>query len=587
MKQYEDALRREVHAALAALGWLDPQTTAPEKTVIETPPRPEMGDRAVPMFPYAKQARQAPARIAAAVAEELRRRGAEERARIRLEAQGPYLNVRFDRPAVTADVLERIRRDPAGYGRGAALQGQRIMVEFSSPNTNKPLHLGHLRNDSLGMSVTRLLAAGGAEVLKTNLINDRGIHICKSMLAYRKFGGGRTPGEEGQKSDHLVGKYYVRFAEWAKEDPTAEEQARRMLKAWEDGDPEVRALWATMNGWAIAGIEETYRATGVSFDRVYLESRMYESGREEVLRGLEQGLFYREADGSVWVDLSAEGLDKKVLLRADGTSIYLTQDIATAIQRRGDWPFDRLIYVVANEQRYHFQVLFRVLDMLGHPWAPSLHHLAYGMVNLPEGKMKSREGTVVDADDLLADLRELAVSEIRERERETEVDDLEETARRIALGALNYYLLKVSPLKDFVFNPAESISFTGETGPYLQYTGARIASMLRKFEERRGRFASGVFRPELLEAAEEWELVKLLGGWPEAVRLAAADLNPAMICAHLFELARTYSRYYHDQPVLHNESRDLVVSRIELARAILSVLQNGFLLLGIPYLARM
>ncbi len=586
MTDNESTWRGEIREALAALGWLDP-SSPPEAVVAEKPPRPELGDLAFPMFPYARRAKRAPAQVAAAVAEELRRRGAEGRARGRVEALGAYLNLRLDRPAVAAEVLGRVRRGADAYGRGDSLAGRRIMVEFSSPNTNKPLHLGHLRNDSLGMSVSRLLAAQGAEVRKVNLINDRGIHICKSMLAYRQFGGGTTPERAGMKGDHLVGEYYVRYAEWAREDPTAEEQARRMLRAWEEGDPEVRALWERMNGWAIAGMEETYRATGVSFDQVYRESETYRSGREEVLRGLEQGLFYREADGSIWVDLSAEGLDRKVLLRADGTSIYLTQDIATAIQRYRDWPFDRLIYVVANEQRYHFQVLFRVLQILGYGWAAALHHLAYGMVNLPEGKMKSREGTVVDADDLLADLQELAVKEIREREREEEVENLSETARRIALGALNFYLLKVSPLKDFVFNPAESISFNGDTGPYLQYTGARIASMLRKFEQRRARFAAGALRPEALEVAEEWELIKLIGGWPQAVKQAADELNPALVGAHLLELARTYSRYYHDHPVLHNESADLVVTRIELARAVLQVLRNGFELLGIPYLERM
>ena len=586
MTEFEKTWREEIHAAVTALGWADPALT-PEGVAAEKPPRPELGDLAFPMFPYARQARRAPAQIAAAVAEALHRAGAEQRSGGKVEVQGPYLNLRLDRPAAAAAVLAAVRRAGDDYGRGDSLAGQRVMVEFSSPNTNKPLHLGHLRNDSLGMSVSRLLAAAGAEVRRVNLINDRGIHICKSMLAYRKFGGARTPESDGMKGDHLVGEFYVKYAEWAKTDPAAEEQARAMLKAWEDGDPEVRALWARMNGWAISGMEQTYRATGVSFDQLYRESETYASGREEVLRGLTAGLFEREPDGSIWVDLSAEGLDRKVLLRADGTSIYLTQDIATAIKRHADWPFDRLIYVVANEQRYHFQVLFRVLAMLGYGWAASLHHLAYGMVNLPEGKMKSREGTVVDADDLLADLQELAVQEIREREREGEVEDLQETARRIALGALNFYLLKVSPYKDFVFNPSESISFNGDTGPYLQYTGARIASMLRKFDERREQFAAGAFRPEKLEVADEWELVKLIGDWPGVVRQAAAELSPALAGTHLIELARTYSRYYHDHPVLHNESADLVVTRIELARAVLSVLKNGFGLLNIPYLERM
>jgi arginyl-tRNA synthetase len=342
-----------------------------------------------------------------------------------------------------------------------------------------------------------------------------------------------------------------------------------------------------MNRWAIEGIGETYRKTGVRFDQVYLESETYLLGREEILAGLERGVFNREPDGSVWADLTAQGLDRKVLLRSDGTSLYVTQDVGTAVQRHRDWPFDQMIYVVGNEQRYHFQVLFQVLRMLGHAWAANLHHLAYGMVNLPEGKMKSREGTVVDADELIGQLQQLAASEIRAKERESAIEDPAATAEAIALGALNYYLLAPSPFKDTVFDPKESISFTGATGPYLQYTGARISSMLRKFAERQERFRTGRFHPERLDRPEEWELAKAMASFPEVVAQAARELNPSLLTTHLFELARAYSSYYHDHPVLHNEDADLVVSRIELARALRQVLANGLALIGVPFLQEM
>jgi arginyl-tRNA synthetase len=555
--------------------------------VIETPPRPELGDLAFPMFPYAGLVR-APAKdIAERVAGRLQARVTAQPESGRLEIKGPYLNVHLDRLTVTGEVIGNVLQAADLYGMGEELKGQRIVVEFSSPNTNKPLHLGHLRNDALGMSIDRILSAAGATVLKVNLINDRGVHICKSMLAYQRFGGGTTPASSNQKGDHLVGDFYVRFAEWAKQEPEAEEQARQMLKRWEDGEPEVRELWAMMNGWAIEGIEQTYRKTRVSFDRTYLESETYLLGRRAVEEGLRNEVFYTEQDGSVWVDLTDEGLDKKVLRRSDGTTLYLTQDLGTAIQRYRDWTFDRMIYVVGNEQRYHFQVLFKVLGLLGYEWAENLRHLAYGMVNLPEGKMKSREGTVVDADDLIEDLERLAAEEIREKQREEEVGDLEGTAEKIALGALNYYLLQPSPLKDMIFDPRESIAFTGSTGPYLQYTGARISSMLRKFGERKDRFREGTFRPELLVQEDEWKLVKQMALYPEIVVQAARKLDPSIVTAHLFDTAQIFSHYWHDNPVLHNENPDLVVSRITLVQTVRQVLYNGMRLIGVPFLDRM
>jgi len=565
--------------------------------LIENPPRTELGDLAFPMFPYARILKRSPVEIAALIAGRIAGQGTALRAEqakqsaagaTRVEVQGPYLNVHLDRPSVTAEVSAEIFDSLDRYGRAEDLAGQRIVVEFSAPNTNKPLHLGHLRNDALGMSIARILASLGADVYKVNLINDRGVHICKSMLAYQRFGEGTTPESLGRKGDHLVGDFYVRFAEWAKQDPEAEELAQRMLKSWEAGDPEVRELWERMNRWAIEGIEKTYEKTGVSFDKIYLESETYLLGRKIVELGVKKGVFYREEDSSVWIDLSAEKLDKKVLLRSDGTSVYLTQDLGTAVQRYQDHPFDRMIYVVGNEQRYHFQVLFKVLELLGYDWAKDLYHLAYGMVNLPEGKMKSREGTVVDADDLIEELEALAAGVMQGDEaEEIEVEDLSATAEKVVLGALNYYLLQPSPLRDMIFDPKESLSFTGNTGVYLQYSGVRISSLLGKFEERGHKFKGGRFRPEILGQAEEWSLVKQLASYPESVVQAAAELNPSILTAALFELAQTFNHYWHSTPFLHNEDADQVVSRITLCRAVRQVLYNGMRLIGIPFLDRM
>jgi arginyl-tRNA synthetase len=566
-----------------------------DAVIAENPPRAELGDLAFPMFPYAPILKRSPNEIAERVAERVTAQLAAQSGQgaawaERIEVQGPYLNVHLDRPSVIAEVIAEVSKSLDLYGRGEDLAGQRIVLEFSAPNANKPLHLGHLRNDALGMSVARILASLGADVFKVNLINDRGVHICKSMVAYQRFGQGTTPEKRGQKGDHLVGEFYVSFAKWAKEDPQAEELAQEMLKSWEDGDPEIRELWERMNSWAIGGIEQTYEKTGVTFDKIYRESETYLLGRKIVGLGLEKKVFYREEDGSVWIDLSAEKLDKKVLLRSDGTSVYLTQDLGTAVQRYQDQPFDRMIYVVANEQRYHFQVLFKVLELLGYDWAENLYHLAYGMVNLPEGKMKSREGTVVDADDLIEELEALAAEIMQGDEAEAEeieVEDLQDTAEKIALGALNYYLLQPSPLRDMIFDPKESLSFTGNTGVYLQYSGVRISSLMRKYDERVQNFKEGDFKPELLNQADEWSLVKQLASYPESVVQAAAELNPSFLTTALFELAQTFNRYWHNTPFLHNKDADQVVSRVTLCRMVRQVLYNGMRLIGIPFLDRM
>lgn len=560
------------------------------------PPKKEMGDLAFPMFAYSKAAGKPPVLVAKEIASLI----GEDHPQGRIILAGPYLNVALDIPSLSSSILEEVEKKGDKYGWGDSLSGKRMMVEFSCPNTNKPLHLGHMRNDSLGESVSELLKTQGAEVKKVNLINNRGVHICKSMLAYSVFGNGETPQSTGEKGDHFVGRYYVRFAQWEKEveekkaanpsivnepgfvDPVVEAQA--MLKKWEDGDKEVRALWEKMNSWTLDGLEESYRNMGISFDKYYYESETYKYGKDEVLKGVESGVFYREADGSVQVNLAPIGLDTKVLLRKDGTTLYMTQDIGTAIKRHEDWPFDSLTYVVASEQQYHFKVLFYCLSLLGYDWAKELHHLSYGMVNLPEGKMKSREGTVVDADDLLSELTELAKEEIIAKEREDKVDDVDETSRKIALGALNYYLLQVSPTKDMVFNPKESISFNGNTGPYLQYTGARISSILRKYNEEKKNVP---FDGSLLTNEDEKTLLLMIASFPEYLKRASEGFDPSIVAAFLYDVAKTFSHYYHDNRILNAESDELIVARVTLCSLLLQVMKNGFKVIGVPFLEAM
>jgi arginyl-tRNA synthetase len=548
-----------------------------EKDVVaELPPKPEMGDLGFPMFPFAKQWKKSPAQIAAAVAETLSG-DAELAAYGKIAALGPYINVSLDR-ALFAKHFLSAEMEPCGL-----LKNRRIMVEFSSPNTNKPLHLGHLRNDVLGESLSRILKAAGAEVRKVCIINDRGVHICKSMLAYKECGDGTEPGSAGLKSDRFVGDWYVRFHQLSLTDTDAENRAQELLRKWEAGDAETIALWKKMNGWAIDGIKATYDRTGVSFDRFYFESETYLLGKDKIEEGLQKGIFFREADGSVWVDLELGKLGKKALLRKDGTSLYITQDIGTAISRHNDWPFDWLIYVVGSEQIYHFKALFSILQKLGFPWAADLYHLSYGMVNLPEGKMKSREGTVVDADDLIDALKTLALAEIREKEREEAVGEPEQVAEKIALGALHYYLQQVTPSKDMLFNPKESLSFTGNTGPYLQYTGARISSMLKKA----GAMPTTDARYALLTGDAEWDLLKTAAGFDSALEEAALKYDSSVIAAYCYELAKNFSRFYHECPILNCANKALSDARLKLAQRTFDILKTALDLICVPFLEAM
>ena len=492
-------------------------------------------------------------------------------------------------------------------------QSPLVMIEYSSPNTNKPLHLGHVRNNLLGNALANIIAANGNRVVKTNIVNDRGIHICKSMLAWLKYGNGETPESSGKKGDHLIGDYYVAFDKHYKaevkelmaqymaqgmneEDAKAKAEAesplmkdaREMLVKWEAGDPEVRALWKKMNDWVYAGFDETYKLMGVTFDKIYYESNTYLEGKKKVLEGLEKGLFYRKEDGSVWADLTPEGLDQKLLLRADGTSVYMTQDIGTAEQRFADYPIDKMIYVVGNEQNYHFQVLSILLDKLGFEWGKSLVHFSYGMVELPEGKMKSREGTVVDADDLMGEMIETAKETSGDLGKldgltQAEADDI---ARIVGLGALKYFILKVDARKNMTFNPKESIDFNGNTGPFIQYTYARIRSVLRKATE------AGIVIPEQLHAGielstKEEGLIQMLADFAGVVKQAGEDYSPSLIANYCYDLVKEYNQFYHDYSILREENPDVCAFRLSLSREVSKIVRLGMGLLGIEVPERM
>ena len=576
--------KESIARALTSMLPAGAEAVTAERITMETPPDPNLGDLGFPLFGFAKILRSAPAKIAEELLPKIQADSTVQ-GKGEVKAVGPYINVFLPKGETAAQILDTIIRQNENYGKTDTLAGKKIMVEFSSPNTNKPLHLGHLRNDALGESLSRILRFSGADLYKTNIINNRGVHICKSMLAYQLFGNGIDPIKEGIKPDKFVGDMYVQYHKYSKDHPEAEEEIQEMLRKWEAGDPETVKLWKTMNDWALQGIQQTYERTGVSFDKLFFESDVYRKGRAEIMEGLKKGIFYKDEDGSIWIDLKPIGFEKKLVLRGDGTSVYITQDIGLAITRHGEWPFDKLIYVVANEQIYHFKVLFYIMKQLGYEWYAGLYHLAYGMVNLPEGKMKSREGTVVDADDLITELKNSALKEIASKGREDAVGNPEEVAEKIALGALHYFLLQVDAMKDMLFNASESLSFNGNTGPYIQYMGARISSILRKADTEEGKKAkTGVCKPELLSSDIEWELLKKLEEFPAQVDKAAAQYAPMFITSYLYDVCKRFSRFYHDCPILAAENPDVAATRLALAKAVYIVLKNATGLVLVPFL---
>ena len=582
----------------------------PEKMVQLQKTKKEFeGHLTLVVFPFLKMSRKGPEQTAQEIGEYLK---VNEPAVAAFNVIKGFLNLTIA-SATWIDLLNEIQADEQ-YGLVKATEtSPLVMIEYSSPNTNKPLHLGHVRNNLLGNALANIVAANGNKVVKTNIVNDRGIHICKSMLAWKKYGNGETPETSGKKGDHLVGDYYVSFdrhykaevkelmTEFAAQGMSEDEakakaeaasplmqEAREMLVKWEAGDPEIRGLWEMMNNWVYAGFDETYRKMGVSFDKIYYESNTYLEGKEKVMEGLEKGFFFKKEDGSVWADLTAEGLDHKLLLRGDGTSVYMTQDIGTAKLRFADYPIDKMIYVVGNEQNYHFQVLSILLDKLGFEWGKSLVHFSYGMVELPEGKMKSREGTVVDADDLMEEMIATAKETSQELGKldgltQEEADDI---ARIVGLGALKYFILKVDARKNMTFNPKESIDFNGNTGPFIQYTYARIQSVLRKAAE------SGIVVPGQIPAGielseKEEGLIQMVADFAAVVKQAGEDYSPSIIANYTYDLVKEYNQFYHDFSILREENEAVKVFRIALSANVAKVVRLGMSLLGIEVPSRM
>ena len=591
----EDILIPKVQEAVQALYGIE---IAAEQVQLQKTRSEFEGDITLVVFPFVKAARKAPAMVAQELGEKLVGGLIEK-----YNAVQGFLNLSI----AQSYWLEQLQAIAAAedYGQLNRGEGEKplMMVEYSSPNTNKPLHLGHVRNNLLGYSIAKIQEANGWNVVKTNIVNDRGIHICKSMLAWQKFGNGETPASSGKKGDHLIGDYYVRFdkeykaqikelmaqgmdEETAKKEAPLMKEAQAMLVKWEQNDPEVRGLWQKMNEWVYAGFDETYAQMGVGFDKIYYESDTYLVGKGEVERGLAKGDFYRREDGSVWADLAQNGLDEKLLLRADGTSVYMTQDIGTAKLRFEDYPINKMVYVVGNEQEYHFKVLSILLDRLGFPFGKELVHFSYGMVELPNGKMKSREGTVVDADDLMAqmiaDAKEISKDKVNTLPDITE-EEASEIARMVGLGALKYFILKVDPRKNMLFNPEESIDFNGNTGPFIQYTYARIQSVLRKADTP----ASHLSPLTSNLSSKELALIQRLVDYPVAVRQAGDEFSPAVIANYAYNLACDFNSFYHDHSILNEEDADKRALRLVLAQTVAKVIKTAMALLGIEVPNRM
>ena len=592
----ENIIAQATAEAVKALYGLD---FPAEKITPQTTKKEFEGNLTIVVFPFVKAAHKAPEATGTEIGNYL----AEHcDAVAKFNVIKGFLNITIEKSFWTK-VLEKVSADKNFGFKPVTADSPLVMIEYSSPNPNKPLHVGHVRNNLLGFSLANIMEANVNKVIKTNIVNDRGIHICKSMLAWLKWGNGVTPESSGKKGDHLIGDFYVAFDKHYKAEikqlveekhMTEEEaekasplmaEARAMLKKWEDGDPEVRALWKKMNSWVYAGFDETYKRLGVSFDKIYYESNTYLEGKKKVLEGLEKGLFYKKEDGSVWADLTGDGLDQKLLLRSDGTSVYMTQDIGTAELRFADYPIDKMIYVVGNDQNYHFQVLSILLDRLGFKWGKDLIHFSYGMVELPNGKMKSREGTVVDADDLMDEMIDTARKMSNEPGRLVGVPDNEKdnVLRIVGLGALKYFILKVDPRKNMLFNPQESIDFNGNTGPFIQYTYARIQSLLRKASEQDNAANIDAVEPNEKEIA----LIQKITDFASSVRDAGNSYSPALIANYVYELAKEYNQFYHDYSILREEDAAKRAFRITLSATVGNIIRRGFALLGIEVPERM
>ena len=575
--------------------------TAAEQIQLQKTKKEFEGDLTVVIFPFVKAARKSPEQTGQEIGEYLLKNNPVVSS---FNVIKGFLNLSISQN-YWLETLAEIHSDSQFGITAPTDQSELMMIEYSSPNTNKPLHLGHVRNNLLGHSIAEIQKANGWKVVKTNIVNDRGIHICKSMLAWKLFGNGETPDSSGLKGDHLVGKYYVIFdkaykaqikelmekglsEEDAKKQAPLILEAQQMLLAWENNDPEVRHLWETMNAWVYVGFDVTYKKMGVDFDKIYYESQTYLEGKEKVEEGLVKGVFYRREDGSVWADLTGDGLDEKLLLRADGTSVYMTQDIGTAKLRYDDYPINKMVYVVGNEQNYHFQVLSILLDKVGFKWGKSLVHFSYGMVELPEGKMKSREGTVVDADDLMDEMIESARETSQELGKldNSTPEEIETIVRMVGLGALKYFILKVDPRKSMTFNPKESIDFNGNTGPFIQYTHARIKSVLRKAVDQGIDFSS-ISDIGLSISEKESYLIQLITEFPSVVKLAGEEFSPALIANYIYDLVKEYNQFYHDFTILKEENLRLKQFRLVLSETTASIIKTGMLLLGIEVPERM
>jgi arginyl-tRNA synthetase len=565
----------------------------PSEVSISSPPNVQMGDFAIECFPLAKQFRKSPKVVAEEIVARLETGTLIEKA----TAAGPYINIRITSEALFTYACSDLFSQPPFQPTCGSESKRRVMVEYLSPNTNKPLHLGHVRNGALGMAVSRLYEAVGCDVVKANLVNDRGVHICKSMLAWKKWGNGATPETEGKKGDHFVGNWYVRFSREADTDSSLEKEAQDMLLKWEAGDTETVRIWKLMNEWVYAGFSETYRRLGLEFDTFYYESQTYKHGKQAILDGLEKGILYLDPKGNTVFSLPEENfglgengeLKKITLLRPDGTSLYMTQDIGTTLLKATDHHLEEYIFVVGNEQNYHFQSLFAILQALGYEWAKNCHHLSYGMVYLPEGKMKSREGKIVDADELISNMEALAAEEVRKRDPEQQLTD-EEVHRRavkIASAAIKFYLLRVKPAQDIHFDPKESISFDGFTGPYCQYVYARICGILRKAKTRGLDITTERGALNLLGEEEERILAQQLIHFPDAVQRAARELNPSYIANTIFSTAKNFNQFYNKHSVINAENRELALARLSLTNAIAQIMKEGLRLLNIEVMEKM